>query len=201
MWSIIAAIVVVFSLAVAAYLVLDPGLEVAEGSLQSTTAFMQRGESWEQLLSLNGRVELWDIICREIRKSPICGWGYFVTSETGMIVIWSFPGTNMSAHNVVLQVLVSTGVIGVALFACALAVPAIRVLRSASQGPEARALAVFVMLLWTWHFGWGQLCSSFMGPIAPETVVFYSTFGLALSCAPLTSHGRTGCDNQPPQPA
>lgn len=179
---VFSAIVVSLSLAVGAYLTLDPSLEAAEGMLEPTKTFVTRGEREEQLQSFNGREELWEIVRNEIRKSPIRGWGYFVTSETGRIEVWGSSGSNMTAHNIVLQVLVSTGLIGAALFACALAVPTFRVLMSAKRGRENRALVVFLVLLSTWYLGWGLFCSSFMGPLQPETVAFYSTFGLALSC-------------------
>jgi len=191
-------IVVTVSLAVGLYLTLDPGLEAAEGLLSPTRTFVTRGEENEQLQSFNGREELWEVVRGEIRKSPIRGWGYFVTSETGRIAVWGSSGANMTAHNVVLQVLASTGLIGGALFACGLGVPMFRVLKSATLGCQTRTLVVFMILVWVWYLGWGQFCSSFMGPIQPETVVFYSTFGLALSCIPQPRHEKGEFESQWP---
>jgi len=181
---VFAAVVVVISIAVGGYLILDPALEAAGGAFDSTTTFLERGESGVQLTAFNGRAVLWEIVWNEFCRSPLRGWGYFVTSEAGVIEVWSFPGSNLTAHNVLLQVLASTGLIGGVLFVWALAVPFFRVLRSAASGVKARELVVFMFLLWAWYLGWGQLCSSFMGPIQPETVVFYSTMGLALTLGP-----------------
>ena len=63
--------------------------------------------------------------------------------------------------------------------------PAVRPLRAAARelrgGGEAGKLGAFLLLLGVWYLGWGQLCESFMGPVQPESVVFYCLFGLAIS--------------------
>jgi O-antigen ligase len=167
------------------YLLSDPGLELTEGIFRTAGDALSRGESVESLSSFTGRTDLWDAIWHEYYKSPLVGHGYFVTSETGALDVWSGP-SNRSAHNVGLQVLVSTGLVGLTLFLCGLAWPlylAFRSLvarreRAARPALDMAALLGFALL---WFIGWGQLSESFMGPVQPESVIFYSVLGLAIA--------------------
>ena len=46
-------------------------------------------------------------------------------------------------------------------------------------------LAVFLTVIGLWYMGWGQLCESFMGPVQPEAVVFFTVLGLAIGAVPV----------------
>ena len=163
----------------ACYLALDADLSMARQTLGETTEYASRGESVESLSSFTGRTELWEAIWDEFRKSMLVGHGYFVTSETGLLNVWTEP-VNRPAHNVLLQVLVSTGLIGAALFIWGLLRPLRKIADACRARAECRPMGGLLVIFGLWYFGWGQLCESFMGPVAPESVVFYSLFGLGL---------------------
>jgi O-antigen ligase len=176
---IVAAVLLVFSVVGTGYLAVDPGLRLAGRVSEVVASYATRGESKELLLSLTGRTELWMAITQSFFESPLVGHGYFVTSRTGAFDVWQGE-SNHSAHNLLLQVLVSTGLVGCTIFLGAMAGPMWLVARGLSgEGPQ-RQLAVFCILLAIWYFGWSLLCESFMGPIQPESVVFFTVLGLAV---------------------
>lgn len=176
----LAAGVLLACLAGLVYVTLDPDLALVESALKRTEAHVSRGESAESLTSLTGRTALWEAIGQECLRSPLLGHGYFVTSHNGLLDVWSGPA-NRSAHNVLLQVQVTTGLVGTGLFLWALGRIGRGVLASAAGRSDR--LHGFLTVLAIWYAGWGQLCESFMGPVQPETVVFYTVLGLALGLA------------------
>ena len=173
------AVTVIFCVAALGYVVADPGLELADRVFISVTQYAKRGETDEQMRSFTGRTILWEAIWDSFTESPVIGHGYFVTSKHGEIDVWEDP-SNLTAHNVLLQVLVSTGLIGGILFSWGLIQSVGTCSKSLLGDPLNRKLAAFVGILGIWYFGWGMLCSSFMGPVRPESVVFYTLLGLAL---------------------
>ena len=162
------------------YLAYDPGLTEVDHARKELNSYWRRGETDEQMSSLNGRGDLWEAVWSEFGHSPILGHGYFLTSRTGILDVWSGPAVR-TAHNVLLQVLASTGAIGFGLFLWALFRPMRAAAREFSGGGEAGKLGAFLFLFGVWYFGWGQLCESFLGPVQPESVVFYCLLGLAVS--------------------
>ncbi len=172
----------------AIYLCVDPGLGLVESTLGSSSHYLMRNESMESVKSLTGRRELWEEVWTEFYGSPLIGCGYFVTSQDGSLDAWGTPG-NRTAHNLFLQVLSSTGVVGMALFLWGMGRIAIRAARDLPASSQGRRLGVFLLLIGMWYVGWGQLCSSFMGPIQPESIVFFCCLGLALSGLRIGSGG------------
>jgi hypothetical protein len=162
------------------YLALDPTWAALGQGLDAAESVLTRGESAESLQSLTGRTELWEAVWKEYQVSPLIGHGYFVTSRTGLLDVWSGP-SNRTAHNVFLQVLVSTGLIGLVLFLWAGANVVWSVVRSGWTRAGADGRLAFLVPVGLWYLGWSQLGESFMGPIQPEAVVFYGCLGLAMS--------------------
>lgn len=165
------------------YLAVDPDLEMAEDATEAVAMYLARGADAEQLARVSGRAELWEAIAEEVAAAPVLGHGYFVTSRKGVLDVWDGP-SNRTAHNILLQVLVSTGLIGTALFLAAMFQPVPGMVRALTRSGEDHRLATFLILLIVWYLGWGQFCESFMGPVQPETVVFYSLFGLSVGAFP-----------------
>ena len=178
--QLLAGAVVSTSLLAAGYLAYDPGLIEVDRGRKELNDYWRRGETDEQMSSLNGRGDLWEAVWSEYEKSPVLGHGYFLTSRTGILDVWSGPAIR-TAHNFILQVLASTGAIGLALFIWAFVRPLRAAAREFGRDVESRKLGALLLLLGVWYLGWGQLCESFMGPVQPESVVFYCLFGLAVS--------------------
>lgn len=177
--QLLAGAVVSIAMLGVAYLVFDPGLTEVDRGRKELTTYWRRGETDEQMSSLNGRGELWDAVWVEFTRSPIVGHGYFLTARTGLLDVWSGPSVR-TAHHFVLQVMVSTGLIGLVLFAWGLIRPLRAAARELGGDGEAGRLGALLLLFGLWYLGWGQLCESFMGPVQPESVVFYCLFGLAV---------------------
>lgn len=170
----------------AGYIALDPGLELADRTFGSALGYARRGETDDQTQSINGRTLLWEAVWDEFKKSPVIGHGYFVSSKLGEIDVWDGP-SNKTAHNVLLQVLVSTGVIGAILFIWGLIQPAAACSKFLLGDSRSRKLAAFLGVVGIWYFGWGLFCESFMGPVQPESVVFFTLLGMAIG---IFSSGR-----------
>jgi O-antigen ligase len=195
---LVATAILAITVAGTIYLLVDPRLELVDRITRMTEEYVSRGESAESMSSLTGRDELWEAIWVEFHASPWRGHGYFVTSRDGLLDVWSGPA-NRTAHNVVLQVMVTTGLIGLGLFAVGWLWMTPALWHGLRKDPESRKLGGLLLLIALWYIGWGQLCESFMGPIQPESVVFFSLVGLALAQAPLPRcqavHGNAGSGN------
>lgn len=159
------------------YPLADPGLEAVQRVVTLSADYARRGESSDTLRSLTGRTALWTAIEDSFLEAPVFGHGYFVTSSAGRLDVWSGPA-NRSAHNVFLQVAVSTGLVGLVLFVTGLwrvIASACRRLGSTGEGRQMRMTAAVLGL---WYLGWGMLSESFMGPLSPEAVLAFSLLGL-----------------------
>lgn len=161
---------------------IDPGLELVETYAGGVVNYVSRGQSVEQLQGVSGRSEMWEAVWAQYLTAPIFGHGYFVTSSNGMLDVWDGPG-NHDAHNVFLQVLVSTGLVGGILFLWALLSTLRRYIESCGwlstgEGDVRRDVMRFVLVLGIWYAGWTQGCVSFLGPIRPESVVFFVALGV-----------------------
>ena len=161
-----------------AYVVVDPGFVLVDTIFGSSVEFFNRGQSATQLTQLSGRAEMWTKMWKSYLDSPIVGHGYFVSSKTGKIFVW-FEEANHTAHNIVLQALVSTGIIGTAIYLTwtlkIMQMMSFNWLRGAGVNTtelsfsENNILAFSVMF---WFLGWTMLNASILGPVRPESVVF-----------------------------
>jgi O-antigen ligase len=172
------------------YLVADPGLCVTDSILNTVTTYAKRGETSDQLNSLTGRDVLWEAIWGSYLESPVIGHGYFVTSKDGLLDVWNGPG-NHSSHNVGLQILVGTGLIGLLLSLVGFGWPMVAGAMGVCADPAAGRLRAMLLLAGVWYLVWGQLCESFMGPVQPESVVFFTLFGAVTGCVPVTQTEAT----------
>lgn len=179
------------STALAVYLVLDPPLSLVETAVASGTDYASRGESAASITSFTGRTELWAKVWEEFLSSPLVGHGYFVSSATGELDVWSGPA-NRTSHNLLLQALVSTGALGTGLLLWGLGRPA-RFLPLALRGDaHSRSVAMLALITSLWFLGWCQLSESFLGPVRPESVVWFVIVGLVVgNAAPLVEPRRT----------
>ena len=178
---LLVALVFLVSLAGIAYLVLDPGDRVVEQAYQAVTGHYQRGETEESMSSLSGRTELWEVLWQEFLASPLLGNGYFVTTRAGYTDVWG-EDCNLSAHNLALQVLCTTGLVGAALFVAAVGYALVvlgRGLWSRSETSHFRLLVVFCL----WNVGQGVLSEAFMGGLYPDPVASFVALGIFIGAA------------------
>jgi O-antigen ligase len=178
-----AAILAVAAVSVIVMIVFDPGLIGIGSSLASVGDYVTRGQSATQLQQASGRAEMWEAVWGEFLKSPIIGHGYFVTSETGELEVW-FTKTNHLAHNIFLQVMATTGLIGLVVFliAMGLLISAMRQLARVEGMPRLISQTSFVFAVW--YFIWCLLAEGFLGPLRPESLVFFVGCGLILAQIP-----------------
>lgn len=162
-----------------AYLVLDPGFALTEDALGSSAQYLMRGQDVSQLRQASGRQEMWSAVWSEYVHAPVCGHGYYMTSRTGSLYVWNHFA-NHTAHNVYLQVLAGTGLIGLSLLLVGLGVIAFRSLRLFGADRFANHLGWSLVFCAAWYLGWSLGCSSFMGPLRYESVVFFTLVGIAV---------------------
>ena len=173
----LASIVVTTSLAMACYLIVDPGLTLVDAFLGSSVDFLHRGQSTGELTELSGRSEMWAKMWKSYLDSPIVGHGYFVCSSTGELYVW-FTTQNHTAHNAILQSLVTTGLVGFLIFILwhiSLFLMLIKTTISKLTSPVNQCLVPPILL---WFVCWCLLNSSILGPVRPESVVYAITVGL-----------------------
>ncbi len=164
-------------------LCLDPGLLLADGLIEKISDFTIQGQSRYQLGSFSGRAEMWEKVWESFLQSPWLGHGYFVTSTSGRIFVWGEWG-NWTAHNMVLQLLATVGIIGALLFTIGIGNIAIRVVFKIGCADVAKhRLAFLLFLIGIWYLGWGILNESFFGPSSPESVMFGVVLGLGSALA------------------
>jgi O-antigen ligase len=172
--------------AVTSYLVLDPGWQWAEAWQGTTTEYVHRGRR-EDLRDFSGRREMWSAMWASYQQSPWVGHGYFVSSARGELHVWG-NWANWTAHNVVLQTLVSTGVVGAVLLAWAVGTPLVRMLRSPRVTRHHQKIAWLLGLIAVWYVIWGLFNESIVGPMTPESVLFFALLGLAAGHAAPALH-------------
>ena len=163
------------------YVCVDPGLIGCDELFERIGDFSSQGQTQNQLGNLSGRAEMWETIWASFRESPWIGHGYFVTSRTGRIFVWGEWG-NWTAHNLILQVLVTTGIMGAAMLFVGIGNVAVRVILKIGSANKAHSrLALFLFVIGIWYLGWGVLNESFLGPLSPESVIFALCLGLGVA--------------------
>lgn len=163
----------------AIYLVADPGMLAVDTAVAATSETATRGQSFKEISALSGREILWDMMWESFDESPWIGHGYFVTSATGTMKVWNSEN-NMTAHNFLLQILVTSGIVGIVLFALAMLCPMIRIWFDLVQMRGSTSYAAFCGILGCWYVGWGVMNSSIAGPTQPESVIFFTLLGMGV---------------------
>lgn len=164
--------------ALAVYLAWDPGLEAVDTILAAVATYTFRGQSADELAQLSGREEMWTVMWASFREAPWLGHGYFCSSASGEIYVW-YEWTNWTAHNLWLQTLVSTGLVGGLLLATGYLSLAYRLVSAVRRARLERRFAVFLGAVAAWQLGWGINNESIVGPLQPESVVFFVLLGAA----------------------
>lgn len=141
------------------------------------TDHLMRGQDVKQLQDFSGRAEKWELALDSFRDSPITGRGYDFISKDKMVFV-NGAWQPLPAHNMYLDVLVGTGLIGALLFMWAVASairPALRRLRSPVRGQRRRAAFCLVMAGWFFVVGFTEV--AFLGAISAVSVIAFCNFG------------------------
>ena len=157
----------------------DPGFHSFNQNENLGVSYMMRGQSITQLKAFSGREEMWTKVWNEYLKAPFTGHGYFLTSSTGQMEVWEMLA-NHTAHNIYLQVLSGTGIIGLFLFVIAIGSLALRFTKLSGGDQASRNMFMLLVLVMLWFAGWSLFSASFMGPVRSESVVFYTMLGLGI---------------------
>ena len=171
-------VLISLSLVITTYLVVDPGWNGIQVFTDQIAGYMKRGQTADQIADFSGRAEMWEVMWHSFLDSPIIGHGYFVTSKTGNLLVWYLEG-NWTAHNMMMQVLVTTGIVGFLLFIIGLLHPARLTIRDFFFRRSERKLGKFLIVMGAWYIGWSLTNESIAGPLMPESVIFFSIVGLA----------------------
>lgn len=176
--GVAALCVLLGAIAFASYFVCDPSLSLVEATGKKVGAFAKQDQSKSELSSFSGRAEMWDKMWRSYEKSPIIGHGFFVTTAKGRVFVWHEWG-NWTAHNAVLQILVTLGAVGLSLMLLGFASLAFGVVSGNRVLSDVGNTTTLLFLASIWFLGWGFLNESFAGPLLPEVVVFAALTGVA----------------------
>lgn len=178
-----------------AFIVIDPGFDGLALTADAGASFVSRGQTADQIQGVSGRSEMWAAVWKEFGDAMVLGHGYFVTSSSGSLNVWN-ESHNYTAHNLALQILVSTGGVGFVIFSLSLlqVIVSTSVLRLGD--PVQRRVWIIAFVFAVWFVGWSQLADAFLGPIRPESILFFSVMGIAIGQA--TAMTNTN-DDQPHQ--
>lgn len=176
---VVMTLLMAVSVAGLGYLLVDPGGEVVERASSVALDRFNRGEPPDD--DLSGRSQLWEIVWTDFLASPWVGNGYYVTTRKGSTDVWG-ESTNLSAHNLPLQILATTGLIGAALFVAALGYWLVVLGGRLWARPDSRHLRL-VAVLCGWNLGQGLFGEACMGGLYPEAVVAFSVLGVAVGAS------------------
>lgn len=175
---IIALSMILLSIFISIYICSDPSFELSDRIYKGVSKYMLRGQTKEGFMSGSGRNEIWPLVWDSFLDSPLYGHGYFMTSKTGKINLWG-EYQDLTAHNLALQVLVSTGLIGGILLVWALWRPISQVRRAFYLNPYKKKVAIFFSIIILWSLGWSLVGNSFLSGITPTSLLFPIALGIA----------------------
>jgi O-antigen ligase len=85
-------------------------------AVETLVALIARSGRVEQVTTFTGRTEIWRFVVSAIEQAPVLGYGFASTRE---LIPAGYAGpygwTTTSAHNLWLQVWVTTGIVGLAM--------------------------------------------------------------------------------------
>jgi O-antigen ligase len=179
--QLLGLLLVTVSMMGALYIAMDAEWSGAEHVYRTVTDHYQRGDEEEQLLSFSGRTDLWEIIWRDFLASPMLGHGYFITTQNGSTDVWGEP-SNLTAHNLPLQILATTGLIGAGLFLYGIGSWFFVLGPCLVERKDTRHLKLLTVF-GLWNLGGGTLGEGFMGGLYPEAVATFVALGIGIGAA------------------
>ena len=140
--------------------------------------YLKRGQTQDELYSISGRTPLWEKIWDSFLESPIIGHGYLSVSPTGKIKIWGEEQL-ITAHNLILQSLVSLGIIGFFLLIWSISKVIVQLLKSISKSGREIRLEIFLIIVFVIFIYKSIIGISILGAIRPHHVLFYLSAGIS----------------------
>ncbi len=143
-------------------------------------SWVLREQTWEEVSSLSQRTELFTIGGQLFSEKPVFGHGYLLAGAK-FRTYFNWAG---HAHNVLLEIAVSMGAVGVVAFAFLLVVIIGRLWQGVKNpytrrtGAPANGLALLALLI-----GQGVISDGFGGPVGYETAGLMLAALLACQCA------------------
>lgn len=176
----LAAASLLLCLGLSLYLAADPNLDRIATVTGKAGGYLSRGQSAEELHALDGRMTNWTGVAEALKAHPqaiLIGFGYSMASPTGMM--WREGELRRyTGHNILLDVLAGTGLVGLSLFGWGVA-RLLRLVGKGLKGPDRRlpflALLALLFALMTGIFG-----DSVVGPMDPTSVAIFLILGLGL---------------------
>lgn len=160
-WASVPTAMVVFAAAI---------LFILAGPLTDVAIHVSRSGRAEEITSLTGRVDLWRYVIGEILRAPLFGHGYAASRELISSEWVARNGwTTTHAHNLLLQSLLSTGLIGTIALLTAFAWQAVRGLASSNS---------FSMLI-LWYVILTGLTGTAVAGFAPTAITLVWLLGLS----------------------
>jgi hypothetical protein len=151
--------------------ILGACMVVALGLQDAVVGFLLRGQTWEQVVGLTGRVAALEYMVDQWRQAPIFGFGYGSGSRFVLLEYVARTGTGMGqAHDVLSRALVDLGVAGtsallIAIFAAVRATWG--VVRLARRGLVDRSLAAGWAAVMAWQITYSFTGSGVAAPSLP----------------------------------
>jgi O-antigen ligase len=150
------------------------------------TQFLYRGESQQQVFGLNGRLGLWTIALQQLHTPAQWLFGYGLSASRVLLasnVTWAGD-----AHGAWIELLVSLGVVGVALGVTLVAVLAVRLFRRA---PTGRSPNRVLPILFVYVLAMSPAATGFAAP-GPEPGLGFALLALcyAATAVPSRAHAH-----------
>jgi O-antigen ligase len=174
--SILSLLLALLGLTIAAAVVLMPSL--TKIALGVVTELLSRSGRAVEITSFTGRSDIWEACLRIILEKPWFGYGLgSVRVEIPLVFRDSWGNTAATAHNFLLESLISVGVVGTVWLLAAFVLPTVGLTRLVGSrlpvfsGPVQREWAVCALrcLLMLWVHSLVE--RAFAGTAAPSTVV------------------------------
>jgi O-antigen ligase len=160
------------------YLTVDPHLSLFNVGSESVTTYMMRSQTQEEIINLTGRTQLWGQVWNSFLDSPIIGHGYLSISESGKLDIWGREG-DITAHNLLLQILANNGLIGLILVIWGLLKAYKPAIINVYANLRNKKIAFFSLIIACDFLIKGILGISFLGAIRPWHLAFFITLGMS----------------------
>lgn len=194
---LIAVAALSLSLLFVAYCIADPYLDRVAAATGKIEAFLKRGQSTHELRGLGGRMENWTGVAQGLTEHPTAlfhGFGYSMATPSGKRWV-DGAFRRYTGHNIILDVLAGTGLLGLIPFLLGAAALLGHALLGFTRRLGAIHFLGILMLLYSLLSG--IFGDSIVGPIDPTSVAVFVVIGAGLGSAAHAVSGRFRQEAQP----